>query len=213
MEALTQMDTSQSDKFSTSPQNISQKSLSDENICAFNEAYEIIESRWQSGDTLHRRKRSSIDRAMRAIAEDFSTGRLDLVVFVLEEVLLNTTYAFKDCPGDITFGFSSESLAHDLNRSQRSIQEVFQDLERCGFLARGRGGAFDGLTGVRLTSKALRDSNVFWVLKMKADLPVKGASVHIRMNSEVETAHLLPGKNAAIQLVAPRITRVYTRRM
>jgi hypothetical protein len=34
-------------------------------------------------------------------------------------------------------------------------------------LARGRGGAFDGLTGVRLTSKALRDSNVFWVLTMK----------------------------------------------
>lgn len=126
------------------------------------EAAQEIELGFASGEKFHRRTWTAMSRATRLIAEAYATGRLDLVVFILQELLLNTSYAFKRC-GDITFGFRAEELADSLNRSVRSVQEVFQDLERCGFLLKKRGQ--NGLTLIRLTPAALSDSNVHWVLK------------------------------------------------
>lgn len=116
--------------------------------------------------TLQEVKLGSVPGALRTIAAKFATGRLDLTASVLDAILLNTAYAF-GAHSTITVGFRAESLAYDLGKSPRSIQEVLQDLERCGYLARGKGGEFNGLTGLRLTRLALRDPNTFWILKTK----------------------------------------------
>lgn len=133
-----------------------------------------IDNVFVDGDIRPMRK-TAIRRAEVSIARKFAKGRTGLVSSIVDTLLYETTLAFKDESRRIELADSEtvllfldcELLAEEEGFTARSIQQVFQDLEECGYIHRGRGGAHNGLTGVVLSLKALRDPDTRWVLQMK----------------------------------------------
>lgn len=109
---------------------------------------------------------AAMDAALRKIAEMLSLPLTSCVLSLLDTILLNTTYRFRDS-GGITLGVRAETLAQELGTSPRTIRRLLQMIDESGYIVRGRGGELDGVTAIRLTSRALRDSTTYWVLKTK----------------------------------------------
>jgi hypothetical protein len=109
---------------------------------------------------------AAMDAALRKIAEMLSLPTSSCVLSLLDTILLNTTYRFRDS-GGITLGVRAETLAQELGASPRTIRRLLQMIDESGYIVRGRGGEIDGVTAIRLTSRALRDSTTYWVLKTK----------------------------------------------
>ena len=110
----------------------------------------VIDMAFIEGEMRPMRK-TAIRRAEVKIARRFSTGRTGLVSSIVDTLLYETTLAFKDHSKRVELSggetvlllLDAELLAEEEGCTTRSIQQVFQDLEECGYIHRGRGGAYD----------------------------------------------------------------------
>jgi hypothetical protein len=108
----------------------------------------------------------AMDAALQKIAGLLGLPLSRCVLSLLDTILLNTTYRFRDS-GGITLGVRAETLAQELGASPRTIRRLLQMIDESGYIVRGRGGEIDGVTAIRLTSRALREPTTYWVLKTK----------------------------------------------